>query len=83
MNIKLHNDYPLAQDKIEIKRKILSKYQLMIADFYSIPIDNIRKLVPNFFVSKNVRNSLCKLATLLETRIKTRKTHRVLEFNQS
>ena len=55
----------------------------MIADFYSIPIENIRKLVPNFFVSKNVRKSLCKLATLLETRIKTRKTHRVLEFNQS
>ena len=83
MNIKLHNDYPLAQDKIEIKRKILSKYQLMIADFYSIPIENIRKLVPNFFVSKNGRNSLCKLANLLETRIKTRKTHRVLELNQS
>ena len=55
----------------------------MIADFYSIPIENIRKLVPNFFVSKNGRNSLCKLANLLETRIKTRKTHRVLELNQS
>ena len=46
---ELHNDYPLALDKIEIKRKILSKYQLMIADLYNIPIVNARKLVPNLF----------------------------------
>ena len=25
---ELHNDYPLAQDKIEIKREMLSEYQL-------------------------------------------------------
>ena len=30
---KLHNDYPLAPDEIEIKRKLLSSYQLKIADF--------------------------------------------------
>ena len=28
---ELHNDYPLAPDKIEIKREILSEYQLKIA----------------------------------------------------
>ena len=33
---KLHNDYPLAPDKIEIKREMLSKYPLKIADFYNI-----------------------------------------------
>ena len=46
---KLHNDYPLAQDKIEIRREMLSKYQLNIADFYNIPIGNVRKLVDNSF----------------------------------
>ena len=25
---KLHNDYPLAPDKVEIQREILSEYQL-------------------------------------------------------
>ena len=30
---QLHNDYPLAQDKIEIKREMLSNYQLKIADY--------------------------------------------------
>ena len=29
---RLHSDYPLARDKIEIKREILSDYQLKIAD---------------------------------------------------
>ena len=37
---ELHNDYPLALDKIEIKRKMSSNYQLKNADFYNIPISN-------------------------------------------
>ena len=39
---ELHNDYPLAPDKIEI-RKMLSEYQLKIADLESIPIGNVKK----------------------------------------
>ena len=46
---ELHNDYPLAPDKIEIKREMLSEYQLKIADLCNIPIGNVKKLVPNFF----------------------------------
>ena len=38
----------LAQDKIEIKR-MLSEYQLKIADLHNIPIGNVKKLGPNFF----------------------------------
>ena len=56
---ELHNDYPLAPDKIEIKKK-LSKYQMMIADFLDIPIGDVKKLVPNLFDKKkyvlNYRN---------------------------
>ena len=33
---ELNNDYPLAPDKIEIKREMLSDYQLKIADHYNI-----------------------------------------------
>ena len=32
-----------------MKREMLSEYQLKIADFYNIPISNVKKLVPNFF----------------------------------
>ena len=28
---------------------MLSKYQLLIADFHNIPIGNVKTLVPNFF----------------------------------
>ena len=44
---ELHNDYPLASDKIEINVKRLSRYQLKIADFYNVPIGNVKKLVLN------------------------------------
>ena len=46
---ELHNDYLLALGKTDIKREMLFDYQLKIADLYSIPIDNVMKLVPNFF----------------------------------
>ena len=41
---KLHNEYSIAPDKIEIKREIWSNYQLKIADFYNICIGNIKKI---------------------------------------
>ena len=41
---ELHNDYPLVQDKIEIK-KILSEYQLKIADLYNISIGNVKSAI--------------------------------------
>ena len=40
------------QDKIEIKREMLSDYQLKIADLYNIPFGNVKKLVPKFFDKK-------------------------------
>ena len=49
---EFHNDYPLAPDKIEIKEKMFSSYQLKIVDLYHIPIGpvgNAKKLVPIFF----------------------------------
>ena len=46
---KLHNDYPLAPHKIEIKREMLSEHWLKIVDLYNIPIGNVKKLVPNLF----------------------------------
>ena len=46
---ELHNDHPLAPDKIEIKREMLSDYQLKLADHYNIPIGNVKKLVSNSF----------------------------------
>ena len=49
--MELHNDYPLAPDKIEIKRVMLSNYQFKIADLYNIPIDFL--YVKKFLMTKN------------------------------
>ena len=46
---ELNNDYPLAPDKLEIKREMLSEYQLKIADLYNIIIGNVKKLLLDFF----------------------------------
>ena len=45
---ELHNDYPLAPDKIEINREILSKYQLLLI-FITFLLAMVKKLTPNFF----------------------------------
>ena len=50
--LELQNDYPLVPEKIEIKREMLSDYQLKIADRYNIPIGNVKKLLPNFLIKK-------------------------------
>ena len=41
--LQLHNAYPLAPDKTEMKIKMLSVYQLKIADLFNIPIGNVKK----------------------------------------
>ena len=46
---ELQNDYPLAPDKIEVRKGMLSESQLKIADLYNILRDNVKKLVPKFF----------------------------------
>ena len=46
--LKLNNDYPLAPDKIEINREILSKYQLLLI-FITFLLAVVKKLVLNFF----------------------------------
>ena len=46
---KLYKDYPLAPDKTEIKREMLSRYQLFMADCYNICNSNAKILVLKLF----------------------------------
>ena len=43
----LHNDYPLAPEKLEINENMLSNYWFNIANKYGIKIGGVNKLVPN------------------------------------
>ena len=49
---ELHNDYSLAPDKIEIKREMLSNYQLKNADLYNILIGNVKNWCLTFLIKK-------------------------------
>ena len=80
-----YNDYPLAPDKIEIKREMLLDYQLKIVDLYNIPIGNVKKLVPDIFDKEKYVIYYDNLQIYLRLGIQLQKLHphRVLEFNQS
>ena len=62
---ELHYGHPLAQ---EIKKEMLSEYQVKIAGLSNIPIGNVKKLVPK---EKYVLHY--ELATLLKIGINTEK----------
>ena len=49
----IHNDYPLAPEKINIPKEWLSKYCFTIASVYNITTGTVKKLVPNLM------NKLC------------------------
>ena len=79
---ELHNDYPLAPDKIGIKREMLSEYQLKIVDLYNLPNGNVKKLVPNFFYEEMYVIHYENVQLYLRLGLKLKKIHRVLESNQ-
>ena len=43
----LHNDYPLAPEKLAIPYDLLSDYCKKIADEYGIKAGDVKKLIPN------------------------------------
>ena len=46
---EFHSDYPLSSYQIEIKRGMLSEYQIKIADLYIFLIGNVKKISALFF----------------------------------
>ena len=80
LNTEIHTDYSLAPEKIEIKREMLSKYQLLNADFYNNSISNVKKLVPNFFDKEKYVFHHENLQLYLKLGLKLKKMHCVLEF---
>ena len=43
----MHNDYPLAPEKLAVSSDMLSKYCKKIADKYEIKVGDLKKLIPN------------------------------------
>ena len=51
---ELHNYYPLALERIEIKKEMLSKHQVLIADLYNIPVGIFKKCYLTFLIKKSM-----------------------------
>jgi hypothetical protein len=77
---KLHNDYPLAPEKLAVKKEWLSEYQTELLDNNSMI--NIQKLVPNLMDKKKNVVRYRHLHLYQSLGMKVKKVHRILEFNE-
>ena len=47
---ELHNDYPLAPEKLAVSSDMLSTYCKNIADEYDIKVGGVKNLIPNLSI---------------------------------
>ena len=80
---ELHNDYPLAPEKLAISYDMLSSYCKKIADEYEIKVGDVKKLIPNLGNKTNYVVHYRNLQLYLSLGMKLTKIHRVLKFKQS
>ena len=80
---KMHNDYPLAPEKLEISQNMLPKYCDNIADEYGIKIGGVNKLVPNLGNKSKYVLHYKNLKLYLSLGMKLTKVHKILKFIQS
>ena len=78
----IHNDYPLAPEKINIPKEWLSDYCLKIASVHNITTGTVKKLVPNLMNKNNYVIHYRNLQQCLELGMKLKKIHRILKFKQ-
>ena len=76
----MHNDYPLAPEKLEVKSGWLSKYQQNLNPTKSSL--KVNKLVPNLMPKHKYVLHYRNLQLYTSLGLKISKVHRVLEFNQ-
>ena len=79
----LHNDYPLAPEKLAIPYDMLSDYCKTIADKYEIKVGDEKKLIPNLGDKTNFVLHYKNLQLYLSWGMKLTNFHKVLQFNQS
>ena len=71
----IHNDFPLAPEKINIPKEWLSKYCLKIENAHNITTGTVKKLVPNLMNKNNYVIHYRNLQQCLKFGMKLKKIH--------
>ena len=79
----LHNDYPIAAEKIKVSNEMLSAYCKKIAKKYNISTRLVSKLIPTLSYKKEYVLHYHNLQLYFDLGLKMKKVHRVLKFDQS
>ena len=79
----LHNDYPLAPEKVKVNEEVLSNYCKKIAEKYDISTGLVHKLIPTLGNKEKYVLHYRNLLTYIKYGLEVTNVHRVLEFNQS
>ena len=80
---ELHNDYPLAPEKLAVSNNMLFEYCQKIADEYDIKVGNIKKLIPNLHNKTKYVLHYRNLQLYLSLGMKLTKIDGALQFKQS
>ena len=80
---ELHNDYPLAPEKLAVSNDMLSAYCKKIADKYDIKVGDVKKLIPNLGNKTKYVLHYRDLQLYLSLGMKLTEIHRSLQFKQS
>ena len=79
----MHNDYPLAQERMKVTKDTLSTYCETITKRFNISIGQVQKLIPTLNNNGKYVLHYQNLKQYLNLGLKSKRVHGVLQFNQS
>ena len=79
----IHNECPLAPEKMKVTKEMLSSYCESIGEKFHISISQVHKLIPTLNKKEKYVLHYRNLQLCTDLGLKVKKVRRVLEFNQS